>query len=138
MDFFSVLVPIIWLNRGWRQGLNLFYALLLSSFINQVLKIWFDSPRPFHLDASLSIIQVSGLGFPRGDAQNTILLPGILIDFQKYPHLRWLVAPYVLLIPFSRIYLGVHFPSDIVGGMDCRFSFGIAIPPGFSLGAREL
>lgn len=115
-EFFFILIPMIWLGSGWKSGLRLFYILLLSSFMNHALKDFFLSPRPFHLDASLRIIQVGGLGFPSGAAQSVILLSGLLLTFWKSSW-KWAVAvTYIALVSFSRIYLGVHFPIDILGG----------------------
>ncbi|WP_079989499.1 phosphatase PAP2 family protein [Candidatus Protochlamydia phocaeensis] len=115
-EFFFFLIPILWLGQGWRTGLRLFYILLLSSLFNQTLKEFFQSPRPFHLDPHVGIIQVGGFGFPSGAAQTVMLLSGILLNTAK-SNWKWLIAAtYIILVSFSRVYLGVHFPSDILAG----------------------
>ncbi len=115
-EFFFVLIPTFWLGKNWKAGFKLFYILFLSSFINHALKEFFASPRPFHLDPSLGVIPITGYGFPSGAAQTVILLSGILLTYWKNPW-KWGVAfLYIGFISFSRMYLGVHFPTDIVAG----------------------
>lgn len=115
-EFFFILIPFIWILFGSKPGLRLFYILMISSFTNKILKIFFAIPRPFYDDSTVGIIHVSGYGFPSGAAQTSVLLAGLLIASWKSPW-RWPVALfYVLLISFSRVYLGVHYPLDILGG----------------------
>lgn len=115
-EFFFILIPIIWFGSGWKAGLRLFYILLISSVINHVLKEFFALPRPYHIDSSLGIIQVNGYGFPSGAAQTVILLSGILLSWRKNYWSYCIAISYIISVSFSRIYLGIHFPSDILAG----------------------
>lgn len=82
------MIPLVWIFRGWKTGLRLYYILILSSLVNPALKGIFLSPRPFRLDPSLGIIQVSGLGFPSGAAQTAFLLGGLIVLFWNSPWKR--------------------------------------------------
>ncbi len=115
-QFIFIIVPAVWLGYHWKAGFRLFYLLLASNLLNDYLKGFFRLPRPFHLDPQVGLVKVSGYGFPSGAAQTVILLSGLLLVYWKNPW-KWFVACiYISLISLSRLYLGVHFPSDILGG----------------------
>ncbi len=123
MLFFTLLLSLIWLGLGWKVGMRLFFIFSLSRLTNMSAKVAFALPRPFHLDPTLGIIQVEGYGFPSGAAQSAILFSGLLILYWKN-RWKWAVAiTYTLLISFSRLYLGVHFPIDVLGG----WAIGLAL-----------
>lgn len=115
-EFLFVLLPFIWIGLGRRMGIRIFYILILSSSTCNLLKSFFAHPRPFHIDPSLGIIQVSGFSFPSGAAQTAALLAALMLFLWKNKW-KWVVAPvYFLMICFSRVYLGVHFLEDILFG----------------------
>ncbi|MEM7175271.1 MAG: phosphatase PAP2 family protein [Chlamydiota bacterium] len=115
-EFFFIFIPVVWLCYRWQLGRKIFYLFLISNLTNLGLKALFAKPRPFRIDPSVGIIHVDGYSFPSGAAQSAILIAGLLIYHWKS---RWkwpLAMLYLVSISFSRIYLGVHFPLDILGG----------------------
>ncbi len=89
-----------------------------GTLLNQFLKITFRIPRPWVLDPSFKIVEsareaASGYSFPSGHTQSAVGLFGSLSKLSKK---RWLKILFVIpcvLVPLSRMYLGVHTPLDV-------------------------
>ncbi len=115
--FAFVLIPIIWIGYKKVQGIHIFYLFLLSVWINTLLKSVFTCSRPFDIDPALQVLFVGGDSFPSGAAQTSFLLGALLIYSFRKKWWAWLIGiNYIAWIGFSRMYLGVHFPKDIIGG----------------------
>ena len=98
------------------------YFLLLTGFfgvyINQFLKITCRIPRPWVLDPHFTIVEAareaaSGYSFPSGHTQTAVGCYAGLSVCRKEKWVRILGAVMALLIPFTRMYLGVHTPLDV-------------------------
>ena len=115
-NFILILVATVWVGYYWKPGMRLFSILTLSGITNFLLKQLFAEPRPLHIDPTVGLINLTTYGFPSGGAQTAFLLSGIIIaSFRSC--WKWVVAScFFILLSFSRIYLGVHFPSDILAG----------------------
>lgn len=121
----AILVPVIaiflYLVLGHRRELIFFIGVIIgSSLLNVVLKIIFHRARPtIH-----HIIEATGYSFPSGHSMAAFTLYGI-VTFLLWRHLsdsfkRGILVLFstvmILMIGISRIYLGVHYPSDVLGG----------------------
>lgn len=146
------LLVTIYLAIDSSIGQRLGIYLLLSFYINFLLKGLFNTPRPFEinpdvlrsgvLSSELTENRELGAGFPSGHAQASMTFWGLLaLSFHKF----WLyifAAIVVLLISLSRIYLGVHFLNDVLGGLLMgialvAFAFGLNYALGdFSLNSK--
>ena len=115
-EFLFVLIPILWMTYSFRFALKVFYLMMANALIGYGLKEFFQEPRPYHIDGSVGMITVGGCGFPSGAAQTVILLAGILVSTWKSRAAFAIAIPYVFFVSLSRIYLGVHFPTDVLGG----------------------
>jgi len=91
--------------------------LLLSECVNAAAKSLAAQPRPFQYDArAKKLIDAGGGGFPSGHTQGAVVVWGYLAWCVRRPWLWAVAGALMVLIPLSRVYLGVHFPTDLVGG----------------------
>lgn len=114
------LLSLIWLLFRKKEPLYILGTLCVSSLINVVFKNIFKRDRP----NILRLIEETGYSFPSGHAMASMAFYGSIIVLalnskmeKKY---KWIINIFlgilIFLIGMSRIYLGVHYPSDILGG----------------------
>ncbi|MDY6833604.1 MAG: phosphatase PAP2 family protein [Chloroflexota bacterium] len=115
--FFLLLLPLVYWCLDRVCGVRLAVLFLLSGYINVVAKAIADQPRPFEYDHRVrQLVGAHGGGFPSGHTQNTVVIWGYLASV-LHKKWFWIVALLLMvLVPLSRVYLGVHFPSDLLGG----------------------
>lgn len=119
---YIVLLVAIFLGVDARIGRRLGIFLLVSFYLNQQLKLLMDTPRPFVLDPTIARSQAAinsagGGAFPSGHAQGATTFYGLLAFYFRKRWLWWLAALMVFLLSISRLYLGVHWLIDVVGGV---------------------
>ncbi len=93
-------------------------ATLLSTLIFGGCRHFFPSPRPYWQDPSLFRgVSETGFGMPSGHTQNATTFWGILAWSLKSPLITALVTLPILIIGLSRLYLGVHYPIQVLTGL---------------------
>lgn len=99
------------------------YYILSVGFIgtvaNQFMKLWFRVPRPWVLDENFTILEqareaAAGYSFPSGHTQSAVGTFGGIAYTTKSRWIRLAAIAIAILVPFSRMYIGVHTPLDVL------------------------
>ena len=119
---FMVLSIIVFWCIDKRCGYFMLSLGFIGTVINQFLKIIFRIPRPWVLDPAFKPVEAAvpdagGFSFPSGHTQNVFATFGGVFAWTKKAWLKILCAVMILLVAFSRMYLGVHTPLDV--GVSC-------------------
>lgn len=121
--FLVIALVVFWC---WDK-LNGYYVLAVGFFgtlFNQFLKITCRIPRPWVLDPEFTILEeareaATGYSFPSGHSTNAVGTFGSMAAVAKEKWLRMVCMVVAVVVPFSRMYVGVHTPADVLvgGGM---------------------
>lgn len=121
----TILLLVVLKNK--KVGLSICTNLVVVTILNQLLKRLLQRPRP----TEFRIIEEAGYSFPSGHSMVSMAFYGYLIyliyRFVKNKYLKWisivLLSLLICLIGISRIYLGVHYTSDVLGGFLISISY---------------
>jgi undecaprenyl-diphosphatase len=108
----------------YRKPITAFLLTLISAWIIQILiKLIVNRPRPFEALHINSLVATSMSSFPSGHAMMFFaFIPTMSKYFPKMKAILWIVA---ILVGFSRIYLGVHYFSDVIAGAILGYAIGL-------------
>jgi membrane-associated phospholipid phosphatase len=116
-EFFMLMLPFVYWCVDRSAGSRLIFFFLLSVYLNQIAKELLDQPRPFQYDSRVrQLTAASGGGLPSGHTQQAVAVWGFVALYWRRPWARCAAAVLIIGIPLSRVYLGVHFPTDLLGG----------------------
>ena len=116
---FLVAALIVFWCVDKRQGYYVLSVGFLGTLTNRFMKLWFRIPRPWVLDPEFAILEqareaAAGYSFPSGHTQNSVGTFGALAVANKNKWVRGICLALVILVPFSRMYVGVHTPADVL------------------------
>lgn len=116
-EYFLIMLPLLYWCVDTALGLRVGLILLFSTWLNDVFKILFNDPRPYWISTDVkAYANESSFGVPSGHSQTAVAVWGMIA---YYVNRRWVWVSCVavmILIGLSRMYLGVHFPSDVLIG----------------------
>lgn len=133
--FMLIAVTVFWCVSK-RQGYYIFAVGFGGTTANQWLKLIFRIPRPWVLDPSFTIVEsaraaAAGYSFPSGHTQNIVGTLGCVAASNRQRWLRVLCGVFIVLVPFSRMYLGVHTPLDVGVSFAAAVVLVLALRPCF-------
>ena len=119
-----------------RQGYYVFLVGAVGTICNQFLKLAFRIPRPWVLDPEFQIVEAAradatGYSFPSGHTQNVVGTTASIFACRKEKWVRIVCVVLMLLVPFSRMYLGVHTPLDVSVAFVTALALAAALYPAF-------
>ena len=115
------------LIKNKKIGFSIISNLVIVTILNQLLKNILQRPRP----NEFRIVEETGYSFPSGHSMASMAFYGYLIyliyKYVKNKYLKWtlivLLGILICTIGISRIYLGVHYTSDVLGGFLISISY---------------
>ncbi len=123
----SILLIILLVLKGGKKGKVVVALLIPLIFLSDqvssnLIKSLVARPRPCHIINGVRVLDNihllvpcgAGYSFPSSHAANNFAFATLIPYF--YPRLKWFLFSYACLMGFSRISVGVHYPSDVIGG----------------------
>jgi len=112
-EFYIMVLPLFFWLWDKEKALKLMLILLPSLLLNFYFKEIFHTARPM----GVALIEQLGFAFPSGHAQGSTTLWLMLVLLVRPKWMNVLAVIMIILVSVSRLYLGVHYPIDILGGI---------------------
>jgi membrane-associated phospholipid phosphatase len=116
VEFYLILLPLLYWIVSPALGMRVLVLLIAVDAVTNVLRLLFHQPRPYWLGGVRGIVSQTSYGLPSGHASGSVAVWGYLAYHARRRWL-WLTAlALILLIGLASVYVGVHFPHDILAG----------------------
>lgn len=131
---FLVLALIVFWCVDKRRGYFVMAVGFMGTMVNQILKLVCAVPRPWVLDPEFTILEqareaASGYSFPSGHTSTAVGTFGAIAATEKRRWVAALCISLAVLVGFSRMYVGVHTPYDVLVGAACAVLLIIIFKP---------
>lgn len=116
-EFFLLILPALYWCLDSALGFRVALVLLLGSSLNGALKLAFHAPRPYWVSDQVNAFATeTSFGMPSGHAQVASGVWGMIAATVRRGWVLFVCLSLIVLIGFSRMLLGVHFPHDVIFG----------------------
>lgn len=120
MTFLVLALILVWCVDK-KSGYYVLSVGFIGTIVGQFMKLWFRIPRPWVLDGEFTILEeareaAAGYSFPSGHTLSSVGTFGSIAHITKNRVLRVICIIISVLVPFSRMYVGVHTPLDVCVG----------------------
>lgn len=128
LGILALILPLA--EKKWRSCwlfyFEMAFAVILGrGIITEIIRYFYAYPRPFDYFHFTPLISESGNSFPSGHAVFFFALAVIILFWR--PKWGWFYLASAAVLSFARIYVGVHWPLDILGGAAIGLACGFAV-----------
>lgn len=126
--FFALIFLVMLKRKNWKFGKYTLFSLIITvACVELLLKPIVQRPRPFIASPTVQLIidQPSGFSFPSGHAASAFVV-ATMFYLNNMPYKKTILVC-AFLMAFSRLYVYVHYPSDVIAGSLLGVSIAIAV-----------
>lgn len=116
-------IPLFDRHNGYKRAISIVSLVAIQHFFMLFLKAFFYRPRPFLFWESVNVVghRPTNDSFPSGHTSDMVTAAFLLNYF--YPGAGKWAYPLAFLVAITRVYRGVHYPTDLIGGAALGIAF---------------